>query len=388
MRLAVAEQLTQREHILSEIRKWVDAEVIPAAKQFEQVDEYPFALVEQMKEMGLFGAILPEEYGGIGLDIETYALIIEEICRGWMSVSGVINSHLIMAYATLTYGTEDQKQRYLPKFATGELRGGLAQTEPHAGTDVQAIRTTAVRRGDVYVINGTKTFITNGRYGNCYLLLAKTDTEVRPAHRGISAFIAEKNHPGFKVGRDIKKLGYRGVETVELAFEDYEVPAENLVGGVEGLGFKHAMSALEVGRINVAARGVGVARAAFEDAIRYAQQRETMGVKIAEHQAIQLKLADMYTKIEASRHLVLEAARKKDRGERVDLEGGMAKLMASETAMECALESMRIHGGVGFTQDMAVERYYRDAPLMIIGEGTNEIQRIVIARQLLQKYKI
>jgi alkylation response protein AidB-like acyl-CoA dehydrogenase len=386
--LAVASQTDQDTLILSEIRKWVEAEVIPAARKYEQVDEYPFELVEQMKEFGLFGSIIPEEYGGIGLSIETYALIIEEICRGWMSVSGVINSHLIMAYAVLAYGTEDQKRKYLPKFATGELRGGLAQTEPHAGTDVQSIRTTAVRKGDVYLINGTKTFITNGRHGNCYLLIAKTDPEAKPAHRGISAFIAERNHPGFRVGRDIKKLGYRGVETVEMFFEDYEVPAENLVGGVEGQGFKHAMSALEVGRINVAARGVGVARAAFEDAIRYAQQRESMGQTIANYQAIQLKLADMYTKIEASRHLVLEAARKKDRGERVDLEGGMAKLFASETALECAMESMRIHGGVGFTQDLPVERYYRDAPLMIIGEGTNEIQRIVIARNLLQKYKI
>jgi alkylation response protein AidB-like acyl-CoA dehydrogenase len=386
--MAVVPQTDQRALILSEIRKWVEAEVIPAARRYEQADEYPHDLVEQMKEFGLFGAILPEEYGGIGLDIETYAMIIEELCRGWMSISGVINSHLIMAYAVLTYGTEDQKAKYLPKFATGELRGGLAQTEPHAGTDVQAIRTTAVRQGDVYVVNGTKTFITNGRFGNCFLLIAKTDSEAKPAHRGISAFIAEKNHPGFKVGRDIKKLGYRGVETVEMSFEDYEVPADNLVGGVEGLGFKHVMSALEVGRINVAARGVGVAQAAFEDAIRYAQQRETMGVPIAQHQAIQLKLADMYTKIEASRHLVLAAARAKDRGERVDLEAGAAKLFASETALECAVESMRIHGGVGFTQDLPVERYYRDAPLMIIGEGTNEVQRIVIARNLLQKYKI
>ncbi|MBI2760180.1 MAG: acyl-CoA dehydrogenase family protein [Chloroflexi bacterium] len=371
--------------MLAEVRRFVAQEVIPAAQECEVEDRYPHDLVEKMKTMGLFGAIISPEYGGAGLDFSTYARIIEEISAGWMSVSGILNSHLMLCYAIASFGNDEQKRRLLPPLAAGENRGGLALTEPGAGSDVQAIQARAVRDGDVYVLNGTKMFITNGRYGNTFALLAKTDPTAVPAHRGISLFIVEKGDPGFVVGRDIKKLGYRGVETVELFFEDLPVPVANRIGE-EGMGFKYVMSGLEVGRINVAARAVGVARAAFEASITYAQQRHTFGRPIAQHQAIQLKLADMATKIEASRHLVLAAAAKKDRGERCDLEAGMAKLFASETCLEVTTEALRIHGGAGYTQDLPIERYYRDAPLMIVGEGTNEIQRLVIARQLLDRY--
>ena len=376
-----------RRVMLAEVRRFVAQEVIPAAQACELDDCYPHALVEKMKVLGLFGAIIPPEYGGVGLDFSTYARIIEEISAGWMSVSGILNSHLIMCYVIATFGDEEQKRRLLPALASGEKRGGLALTEPAAGSDVQAIQTTARRDGDVYILNGSKMFITNGRYGNTFALLARTDPHASPRHRGTTLFIVEKGQPGFTAGRDIKKLGYRGVETVELFFEDFAVPAANRIGP-EGAGFRQVMSGLEVGRINVAARAVGVARAAFEAAIRYAQRRETFGQPIAQHQAIQLKLADMATKIEAGRHLVLAAAAKKDRGERCDLEAGMAKLFTSEACLEVVTESLRIHGGVGYTQDLPIERYYRDAPLMIVGEGTNEIQRLVIARQLLERYRV
>ncbi|HEX2171634.1 MAG TPA: acyl-CoA dehydrogenase family protein [Dehalococcoidia bacterium] len=378
----------EQRQILQTVKDWVAREVMPVAHDMEHDDIYPHDLVEQMKAMGLFGVIIPEEYGGLGLSFTTYALIVEEICRAWMSLTGILNSHTILAYTIWQFGTEDQKRRYLPDLCAGRKRGGLALTEPNAGTDVQAIRTTARREGDFYLVNGNKMFITNGLHGNTFALAAKTDTQARPAYRGISLFIAEKGHEGFTVGRELDKLGYKGLDTVELNFDNFPVPADCLIGGVEGQGFKQVMGGLEVGRINVAARGVGVARAAFEDALRYAQQRQTMGKPIAEHQAIQLKLADMATKVEASRLLVLSAAQKKDRGERCDLEAGMAKLFATETCAEVALESMRIHGGYGYTKEMNVERYYRDAPLMIIGEGTNEIQRIVIARQLLKEYPV
>jgi alkylation response protein AidB-like acyl-CoA dehydrogenase len=378
----------ERRQVLGTIRQFVEREVKPVARELEKRDEYPFAIVERLKALGLFGAFIPEAYGGLGLDYLTYAMVVEEICRGWMSVSGIINSHLMMAYAVWQFGTEDQRRKWLPAMCRGEKRGGVGLTEPHAGTDLQAIRMTAVRKGDGYLLNGTKMFITNGRYGNLFAILAKTDPTAVPAHEGISLFLVEKGHPGFIVGRDIEKLGYKGVETCELVFEDVPVPAENLIGEREGKGFAQIMSGLEVGRINVAARGVGVAQAAFEDAIRYAQQRETFGKPIAEHQAIQLKLADMATKIEAARLLVYAAAMKKDRGERCDLEAGMAKLFATETCAEVVLEAMRIHGGYGYTTEFNVERYYRDAPLMIIGEGTNEIQRLVIARQLLKRYPV
>ncbi|HLZ72050.1 MAG TPA: acyl-CoA dehydrogenase family protein [Dehalococcoidia bacterium] len=371
-----------------QIRRWVEREVLPVARELELADEYPFALVAQMQEMGLFGAIIPTQYGGAGLGFTQYAALIEEIARGWMSLTGILNSHLIMAFNVLTHGTEAQRRRWLPRMATGERRGGIGLTEAHAGSDLQAIKTTAVRDGDDYVVNGQKSYITNGLHGNTFALLVKTDPAASPPHRGTSLFIVEKGEPGFSVGQKFQKLGYRGVDTVELLFQDFRVPAENLLGGGEGHGFKQIMSGLEVGRINVAARGLGVARAAFEAAIRYAQQRETMGKPIAQHQAIQLKLAEMATRLEASRLLVRQAAEKKDAGERCDLEAGMAKLFATETAQFCALEAMRIHGGVAYMQDLPVERYYRDAPLLLIGEGTNEIQRIVIARQLLERYRV
>ena len=376
----------EQRQILSTIRRFVEREVKPVASDLEHRDEYPHALVARMQELGLFGAIIPTEYGGMGLSFTTYALIIEEICRGWMSLTGVLNSHLLFAHILALFGTEEQKQRLLPAMASGEKRGGLALTEPHAGSDVQRIRTTAKKRGDHYLITGSKMFITNARHGNILAVAAKTDPDADPAYAGISLFAAEKGAPGLTVSRDIKKLGYKGLDTCELAFEDFPAPADALIGGAEGRGFKHVMGGLEVGRINVAARAVGVAQAAFEEAIRYAQQRETFGKPICEHQAIQLKLADMATKIEASRLLVRQAAEKKDRGERCDLEAGMAKLFASEACEEVALEAMRVLGGYGYTQEFPVERFYRDAPLMIIGEGTSEIQKLVIARNLLKKY--
>ena len=376
----------EQEEIVGTIRKFVDNEIAPVASDLDHADEYPHAIVEKMKELGLFGATIPVEYGGIGLDYLTYAMVVEELARGWMSIPGLINSHLIMAYIVRTFGTEEQKKHWLPAFAAGEKRGGLALSEADAGSDVQAIRTTAKRVGDHYVINGTKMWITNARYGNTFALLARTDTDADPPHRGMSMFIIEKGHPGFRVSRDIKKLGYKGLKTCELVFEDFEVPLENLVSGQEGGGFRYVMSALETGRINVAARGLGVARASLEASLRYAQQRRTFGVPIAEHQLIQEKLADMATKLEAARMLTYSAAKAKDAGRRVDMEAGMAKLFATELAMDASLEAMRIHGGYGYTEEFPIERYFRDSPLLLIGEGTNEIQKLVIARQLLKRF--
>lgn len=377
-----------QEQIIAAVREFVERKVMPVASKLEHADEYPTELVAEMKEMGLFGAIIPEEYGGLGLDCTTYARIIEELARGWMSLTGIINSHLIMAYDLWQHGTEEQKQRYLPAMCSGEKRGGVCISEPHAGSDVQAISTTATRSGDEYIINGSKMWVTNGGNGNTFALLAKTDKTANPPHRGISLFIIEKGGKGFTVSRKIEKLGYKGVDTVELAFEDFRVPAANLIGGEEGKGFAQIMSGLELGRINVAARGVGLARAAFEEAIKYAQQRETFGKPICEHQAIQLKLADMATRIEAAKLLTYSAAAKKDRGDRCDLEAGMAKLFATEACQEVTLEAMRIHGGYGYAKEFKVERFYRDAPLLLIGEGTNEIQRMVIAKNLLKRYQI
>ena len=304
----------------------------------------------------------------MGLDYSTFAMIFEELSKGWMSISGVIGTHHIMSYVVNNYGTEEQKQRFLPSMASGKMRGGLALTEPNAGSDVQSIQTVAVKDGEEYVINGSKMFITNAEHGDTFALMTKTDPNASPPHRGMSCFIVHKG-PGFEVGRHLKKLGYRGLDTCEITIRDFRVPAENLVGEVEGRGFQQVMSGLETGRINIAARAVGVATAAFEHAIRYAQQREAFGVPIAQHQAIQLKLADMATKIEAARLLTYKAAEKKDQGERVDLEAGMAKLYASEICYEVAMDSMRIHGGIGYIKELPVERFYRDAPLMIIGEG-------------------
>ena len=378
-----------RGQIVNMVRDFVRREVRPIADRYDNEDIYPHELVGPMREMGLFGITIPEEYGGMGLDYTTFAMIFEELSKGWMSVSGIIGTHHVLAHVVATGGTEEQKQRFLPRLASGEIRGGLALTEPDAGSDVQGIRTTAVKDGEEYVLNGSKMFITNAENGNAFAVLAKTDTAAEPAYRGISCFVVEKPSTGFSVGRHLDKLGYRGIESCELVFEDCRVGADNLVGEVEGRGFRQVMSALETGRINVAARAVGVAEAALDAALRYAQQRKTFGVPIAEHQAIQLMLADMATKVQAARLLTYDAAARKDAGqERIDLEAGMAKLYASEICQQVALDAMRIHGGYGFIKDYPVERYYRDAPLMIIGEGTNEIQKLVIARRLLQKYKI
>ena len=370
--------------IVNLVRDFVRREVEPVAAELDREDTVPLDLIDKMKELGLFGITVPEEYGGLGLDYTTFAMIFEEISKGFMSLSGAIGTHHILTYVLTHYGSEEQKRHFLPDLASGRKRGGLALTEPEGGTDVANLQTSAVKDGEEYVLNGTKMFITNGRHGDTFCLLARTDKTADPKHRGISCFVVEKGGPGFTVGRDLDKLGYRGLDTCELVFDGYRIPAENLVGGEEGRGFSQVMSGLETGRVNVAARAVGVAQAAFDAAIRYSQQRETFGVPISQHQAIQLKLADMATKIRAARLLTYDAAAKKDRGERVDLESGMAKLFASETCQEVTLEAMRIHGGYGYIKESPVERYYRDAPLMIIGEGTNEILRLVIARQLLR----
>jgi len=376
--------------IIAGVRAFVDKEVMPVASELEHRNEYPQALVDRMKELGLFGATIPEEFGGLGLSVSTYAMVVEELCRGWMSLSGILNTHLMIAYVIRTFGNDEQKQRFLPVMARGEKRAALGLTEAHAGSDAQRIRTVAVKQGDRYVVNGSKMWSTNARTGTMFGLVVKTDPTANPPHKGITLLLAEKFDdrgnaiPGCTISRDLPKLGYKGVESAEVAFEDFPVPAANLVGR-EGEGFKYVMAGLEVGRVNIAARAVGVAQAALDAALKYSQERETFGKPICEHQAIQLKLADMATKIEAARLLTRSAAAKKDRGERSDVEAGMAKLFASETCQEVALEAMRIHGGYGYSQEFPVERYYRDAPLMIIGEGTNEIQRLVIARGLLAR---
>jgi alkylation response protein AidB-like acyl-CoA dehydrogenase len=374
--------------VIEAVRRFVERDVMPVATELEHRDEYPQALVDKMKELGLFGATIPAAHGGLGLSFSTYARVMEELSRGWMSLAGVINSHLIMAYMIVHHGTEAQKQYFLPAMATGEKRGGLALTEPHAGSDVQSIRSMAVRRGDDYFLSGSKMFITNARHGTMLAVAAKTNPTAQPAYAGISMFAVEKSANGPTVSRNLKKLGYKGIDTCEVLLEDFAVPATSLIGGIEGQGFKQVMSALEVGRINVAARAVGVAQAAFESAIRYAQQRTAFGKPIAQHQAVQLMLADMGTRLEAARLLVISAAGKKDAGERCDVEAGMAKLFASEACAKIALDAMRVLAGYGFTQEFPVERFYRDAPLMMIGEGTNEIQALVIARGLLARYSI
>lgn len=378
---------SEKQMIIEEVRRFVDREVIPVARELEHDDIYPVELIEKLKHLGIFGITIPEAYGGLGLDFVTYACIVEELSRGWMSLSGIVNTHLLVAYMIATYGTEEQRQRFLPVMAEGEQRAGLCLSEASGGSDVQAIQMTAIREGDSYILNGSKLWVTNAINGSIFAVLARSDVQAKPAHRGMSVFLAEKGMPGLSAGRRFEKLGYKGVETAELLFEFVRVPAANLLGGKEGEGFKHAMSGLEVGRINVAARAVGVAQAAFNEAIRYAQQRVSFGKPIAQHQAIQMKLADMATSIEAARLLVQKAAQQKDRGERSDLETSMAKLFASEMCQQVTLEAMRIHGGFGYTKEFNVERYYRDAPLMLVGEGTSEVQRLVIARQLLQKYK-
>ena len=370
--------------ILDAINKWLDRDVRPHVLRLDHADEYPAEMVAQMQELGLFGATIPVEYGGLGLSATTYARIVETIAAVWMSLTGIFNSHLIMAACVARQGTPAQKAFYLPKFATGEIRGGLALTEPDAGTDLQAIRTRAAKDGNGYVINGTKTWISNGIHGTCFALLVKTDPEAEPRHKGMSMFIARKGE-GFRVSRKLEKLGYKGIDSAELIFEDYRISADDLLGGQEGRGMQAALGGLELGRINIAARGCGLAQAALMDSVKYAQVRKTFGKPIAEHQAIQLKLGEMATRVQAARLLTYDAARAYDRGLRCDMEAGMAKYFASEAAVENALEAMRIHGGYGYSKEYHVERYFRDAPLMCIGEGTNEIQRMIIARQLIER---
>ena len=369
--------------ILDSVRKWLARDVKPYARQLEHDDVWPADMVEQMTELGLFGATIRRAYGGLGLGASTYSKIVTEVAEVWMSLSGIFNSHLIMASAVQRFGTEAQKNRFLPQFASGAMRGGLALTEPDCGTDLQAIRTRAVRDGDDYVINGTKTWISNGIHGHCVAILVKTE-DVEPRYKGLSMFLAEKG-PGFTVSRKLEKLGYKGIDSAELIFQDYRVPAANLIGEAEGKGFVHTAGGLELGRINVAARGVGVATAALKAATGYTQIRKTMGKPIHQHQAIALKLADMATRVEAARLLVEQAAKAYDEGRRCDMEAGMAKLFATEAALENATEALRIHGAYGYSKEMDVERYYRDAPLLCIGEGTNEIQRLIIARQLIER---
>ena len=372
-----------RKQIVSLVKDFVRRDVEPIANTYDNEDIYPHELIPTMCKLGLFGINIPTEYGGLGLDFTTFAMIFEELSKGWMSVSGIIGTHHILSHIVANNGTKEQKARILPKMATGELRGGLALTEPEAGSDAQNISTTAVKDGEEYIINGRKMFISNGDNGNVFALMAKTNPDSDPRHRGISCFIFEKPIEGFKVGQHLDKLGYRGLDTCELIFDDCRVPVENLVGGDEGRGFGQVMNGLETGRINVAARAVGVAQAALDAALSYSKKRLAFGKAISEHQAIQLKLAEMATKVHAARLMVYDAARKLDSGERNDLEAAMAKLFASEVCGEVAMEAMRVHGGVGYTKDLPVERYYRDAPLMIIGEGTNEIMKLVIAKRLL-----
>ena len=377
----------QEQLILDMVDRFLEQEVKPHVWKLEHDDIYPTEIVEKMKAMGLFGCLIAPEYGGLGLSTVTYAKIIERISIVWMSVAGIVNSHVIMSMAVQRNGTEAQKQAFLPRFATGELRGGIGLTEPDCGTDLQAIRTVARRDGDDYVVNGAKMWITNGLHGNCFALLVKTDPEAQPRHKGMSLFIAEKG-PGFTVPRKLEKLGYRGIDTVELLFDNYRIPADRLIGGVEGKGLQMILNGLELGRINVAARGVGIAQAALNESVRYAQVRKTFGKPICEHQAIQLKLGDMATRTDAARLLTQRAAEAYDRGERCDMEAGMAKLFATEAALENATEAMRLHGGYGYSKEYPVERLYRDAPLLVIGEGTNEMQRIIISRQLIERNKV
>jgi alkylation response protein AidB-like acyl-CoA dehydrogenase len=370
--------------ILDAVDRFLEREVRPHVRALEAADEYPRAIADGVATLGLFGATVASDYGGLGLSAVTYAKIVERMAAVWMSVPGFFNSHLIMAGAVQRFGTEQQKCRYLPRFARGELRGGIALTEPDCGTDLQAIRTHARREGDHYVVNGAKTWITNSAEGHILAVLVKTDPRAAPPHKGMSLLLIEKG-PGFRVVRKLDKLGYRGIDTAELLFEDCRVPVANLIGAEEGRGLQQVLNGLELGRINVAARGAGLARACLEEALTYAQQRKTFGKPICEHQAIQVKLADMATRVEAARLLVEAAARAYDAGGRSDLEAGMAKLYATEAALENSLEAMRIHGAYGYSKEFNIERYYRDAPLLAIGEGTNEMQRIIIARQLVKR---
>ncbi|MFL4981224.1 MAG: acyl-CoA dehydrogenase family protein [Xanthobacteraceae bacterium] len=373
--------------ILDSIGRWLERDVRPHVRALEHDDIYPQEMVAQMKELGLFGATIGTAYGGLGLSATTYARIVQRVSEVWMSLTGIFNSHLIMAACVERNGTEAQKQQYLPRFASGDVRGGLALTEPDCGTDLQAIRTRAVREGDHYVINGTKTWISNGIRGQAFALLVKTDPAAEPRHKGMSMFIAEKG-PGFTVSRKLEKIGYKGIDSAELIFTDYRVPSSALIGDQEGRGLQTALGGLELGRINIAARGCGLAKAALDDSLRYAQLRKTFGKPIAEHQAIALKLAEMAMRTEQAIALTYNAARAYDEGRRCDLEAGMAKYTASEAALANAIDAMRIHGAYGYSTELDIERYYRDAPLLCIGEGTNEMQKIIIARQLVERNRI
>jgi alkylation response protein AidB-like acyl-CoA dehydrogenase len=376
-----------QQEFVDAIETWVEKELRPVARKYDLEDEYPHDIVEQMKELGLFGATIGEEYGGLGLSAWTYAQIVIKVASVWMAPSGIFNSHLIAASAIERNGTEAQKRKYLPLMATGEMRGSLGLTEPNAGSDLQAIRTVAKLDGDHYVVNGSKTWITNSLHGHMTLLLVKTDPDAKPRHKGMSMLIAEKG-PGFNVDGKLKKMGYRAIDTCQLSFDDYRVPKENLLGGVEGKGFVQTAGGLELGRINVASRGAGIAEGSLKMALRYAQERSAFGKPIWEHQAIQLKLADMATQVEGSKKLIESAARMYDRGERCDLEAAMAKLAGSEAGVFCSQEAMRIFGGYSLSVEYEIERFYRDSMLMVIGEGTNEILRQVIAKQLVGRYKI
>ncbi|GAB3081689.1 acyl-CoA dehydrogenase family protein [Intrasporangium mesophilum] len=396
-RLQQTDGLTEEQtELVKLVREFVDEQIIPVATELEHRDEYPQAIVDGMKEMGIFGLMIPEEYGGLGESLLTYALCVEEIARGWMSVSGIINTHFIVAYMLLQHGTEEQKQRYLPKMATGEIRGAFSMSEPGCGSDVSAIKTKAVRDADSgdWTINGQKMWLTNGGTANLVAVLVKTDTGAESVYRNMTTFLVEKEPgfgetaPGVTVPGKIDKMGYKGVDTTELVFDGYRTSDAQILGGEPGRGFYQMMDGVEVGRVNVAARGCGVARRAFELAIAYAQQRETFGKKIVDHQAVLFRLADMAVKVEASHEMMVKAARKKDSGERNDLEAGMAKYLASENCAQVVEDSFRIHGGYGYSKEYEIERLYREAPMLLIGEGTADIQRMIIGRRLVEDYKL
>jgi alkylation response protein AidB-like acyl-CoA dehydrogenase len=390
--MSIVDLTEDQDAIVKAVREFVEQEVYPVAEDLEARDEFPEKIVEQMKEMGLFGLTVPEEFGGAGMDLMTYALVVAELSRGWMSLSGVLNTHFMGVYLLTKHGTDEQKRRWLPRMATGELRAALSMSEPEAGSDVQAIKCRAVRDGDDYVVTGTKMWVTNGLRAGLVVLLCKTDPQADPPYKGMSLLYVEKEpgaetFEGITVPPNIEKMGYHGVETTELIFEDHRVPAANLLGGEEGRGFHQVLDGIEVGRVNVSARAVGLATRAFEEAIRYAQERKTFGKPIAQHQMIQEKLADMGTKLEAARLMMLSAAKKKSAGVRSDLEAGMAKYFCSETCHEIVTEALRVHGGYGYSAEYTIERLYRDAPFLLIGEGTSEIQKVVIARQLLERHR-
>ena len=389
------EKTDEQQAITEMVRQFADEQILPNAEHFDHEDEFPTEIVAQMKELGLFGVTIPEEYGGMGLDLTTYVMIVEELSRGWISISGIINTHFIGSYLLMKYGTDEQKQNYLPRLAVGEIRSCFSMTEPDAGSDVQAIRTIARREGDEFVIDGNKMWVTNGDRASLIALLVKTDPDADPRHTGMTALLVEKEamvaqQNGLTVSPPLGKLGYHGVESVEFAFEEFRVPVSAVLGGEEmiGKGFYQMMSGIETGRINVASRGLGISLRALELSLEYAQQRSAFGKPIGHHQLIQKKITDMATRIEASKHLILAAARKKDSGQRADIEAGMAKLYATETCQRCAEEAMRIFGGYGYSTEYEVERLYRDAPLMMIGEGSNEIQETIIAKGLLKRHEL